>query len=207
MPLSPNLDTAGFLTRDPFLWHEAAKTLYETNITSDFMSFPKTILASGFPTTATSEAETILLDFLASLQSFLGATNTTALDYDALWAATGPEAATSSLDDFLTRVYPTLIGQQQYNLFTLPFYADYAAAHHGRRPFIGPVPLIRWAFTEGEGPEAPTQALNNKTIFMEWWETVMPPSEESCSETLLVYIGSEGTPTYRNVYRRYEKLH
>jgi hypothetical protein len=208
MPLSPNLDTAGFLTRDPFLWHEAAKALYETNITSDFTSFPKTILTSGFPATATSEAETILLDFLASLQSFLGATNTTALDYDALWAATGPpEAATSSLNDFLTLVYPTLIGQQQYNLFTLPFYADYAAAHNGRRPFIDPVPLIRWGFAEGEGPAALTQALNNKTIFMEWWETVMPPSEESCSETLLVYIGSEGTPTYRNVYRRYEKLY
>jgi hypothetical protein len=65
------------------------------------------------------------------LQSFLGATNTTALDYDALWAATGPpEAAASSLDDFLTLVYPTLIGRQQYNLFAFPFYADYAAAHN-----------------------------------------------------------------------------
>ena len=33
MPLSPDLDTAVFLTRDPYLWHEAAKSLYSTNIT------------------------------------------------------------------------------------------------------------------------------------------------------------------------------
>jgi Asp-tRNA(Asn)/Glu-tRNA(Gln) amidotransferase A subunit family amidase len=51
MPLSPDLDTAGFLTRDPYLWHEAAKALYLTNITSNFTSFPKKIPTSGFPTT------------------------------------------------------------------------------------------------------------------------------------------------------------
>ena len=63
MPLSPDLDTPGFLTRDPVVWHEAAKAIYGTNITSDYKSLPKKLLTSGFPTVARTEAQQILIDF------------------------------------------------------------------------------------------------------------------------------------------------
>ena len=204
MPLSPALDTAGFLTRDPFLWHTAAEVLYGINITSNITSFPKNIITSSFPTTATSEADAIILEFLSKLKTFLGVTKTTALNYTSLWEATRPTAAgTSSISDYLSYVYPTLIGQQQYNIFTLPFYADYEAANQGRRPFVDPSPLIRWAWAAAEGSGATNQALGNKTVFMDWWEaTVMLPNAESCSESLLLYVGSNASPTYRNVYRR-----
>ncbi|KAI5289520.1 hypothetical protein KEM54_003736, partial [Ascosphaera aggregata] len=48
IPISPVLDTFGIVTRNPQLWHIAAKVMYETNITSGFMPFPKTI-AAKFP--------------------------------------------------------------------------------------------------------------------------------------------------------------
>ena len=51
MPLAPELDTSGFLTRDPVLWTEAAKALYKENITIS-SSYPSKILTFGFPTSA-----------------------------------------------------------------------------------------------------------------------------------------------------------
>lgn len=116
MPLSPVMDTAGFLTRDPLLWHVAAQALYGTNISStNFKSFPKKILTSGFPIQATTEGQQVLLDFLAKLQTFLGATNTTALNLNTLWASAPPAAAANpSISSFMSNVYPVLIGAQQF---------------------------------------------------------------------------------------------
>jgi hypothetical protein len=204
MPLSPEMDTAGFLTRDPLLWHTAAKVLYETNISStNFKSFPKKILTSGFPTTATTEGERVLLGFLEKLQTFLGTTNTTALNLNTLWAETAhPPISDINLSEVMGDVYPVLIGSEQFTLFTTPFYADYAAAHEGRRPFIDPVPLTRWAFGESFGPNAAELASANRTAFKSWWETVViPPSKETCSDSILLYPGSLAQTTYRNVYR------
>ena len=204
MPLSPDMDTAGFLTRDPLLWHTAAQVLYETNISSsNFKSFPKKILTSGFPTSPTTEAEGVLLDFLAKLQKFLGTTNTTALNLNTLWAGTEHAPINDPIiSDVMSNVYPVLIGSEQFNIFTTPFYADYAAAHEGRRPFIDPVPLIRWAFGTSFGPNAADLANANRTVFKSWWETVVnPPSTKTCSDSILLYPGSLAQTTYRNAYR------
>ncbi|KAF7864343.1 uncharacterized protein EAF02_010311 [Botrytis sinoallii] len=203
MPLSPTLDTAGFLTRDPVLWHEAAKVLYGTNITSNFTEFPKKIWTSDFPVNATTEAESVLLDFLAKLETFLNSTSTTALDMGALWNETTPSGANgSSIDDFLSLVYPTLITQQQYSLLAEQFYADYAAANDGARPFIDPVPLSRWAWGQNNiSADATEQAIYNKTIFMDWFAAeVVPSSLISCSESLFLYPGTLAETSYRNEY-------
>ncbi|KAK6610825.1 glutamyl-tRNA amidotransferase [Botrytis cinerea] len=181
MPLSPTLDTAGFLTRDPILWHEAAKVLYGNNITSNFTEFPKKIWTSDFPENATTEAESI---------------------WGSLERKTPSGANDSSIEDFLSLVYPTLISQQQYSLLAEPFYADYAAANDGARPFIDPVPLSRWAWGQNNiSADASEQAISNKTIFMDWFaEEVVPSSPSSCSESLLLYPGTLAETSYRNVY-------
>ena len=203
MPLSPDLDTAGFLTRDPLLWHTAAKAMYGTNITSNFSTLPRKILTNNFPTTATSEAASILLDFLSKLQKFLGANSTTPITPANLWAANPPaEANGVSLSTLLNFAYPALIAQQQYELLALPFYADYAAANNGKRPFINPSPLIRWAYGQNNLPAgAADQAIQNATIFRNWWEkNVIIPTPESCSDSILLYVSSSGSPSYRNRY-------
>jgi hypothetical protein len=81
-----------------------------------------------------------------------------------------------------------------------PFYADYAAAHDGRLPFVDPVPLARWAFGD-ESPYTITDSIANKTLFMEWFNSnILVSDPVTCSDTLLLYVGSNADTTYRNTY-------
>ena len=94
-----------------------------------------------------------------------------------------------------------LIAKEQIRLVRDPFYADYAAAHDGRRPFIDPAPLIRWSFGDNSS-ETIEDAVANKTEFMSWFNTtVLVPDAETCSSSLLLYVGSDAETVYRNVYR------
>ena len=142
MPLAPQLDTAGFEARDPVIWTAAAKVLYPT-LTS-YTTFPKKIQTIGFPENASAGgSDAVVLDFLAKLEDFLGAT-TTELDYNALWNDTKPVGAgDASLRELLNLTYPVIISKQQTKLVRDPFFADYAAVHDGRRPFVDPAPLVR----------------------------------------------------------------
>ena len=139
MPLAPQLDTAGFLTRDPDIWVEAAKVLYADLPFYD--TYPKTLYTVDFPTSGDDEADAVLLDFLGKLEKFLGTTST-ALNLSTLWSTTKPQGVDPDLDDFLNITYPILISKEQTMLVREPFYAAYAAAHDGRRPFIDPAPLV-----------------------------------------------------------------
>ena len=79
MPLAPELDTSGFLTRNPVLWTEAAKALYKESITIS-SSYPSKILTFGFPTSTDSVADGLILNFLANLTDFLHA-NVTSFNF------------------------------------------------------------------------------------------------------------------------------
>jgi hypothetical protein len=198
MPLAPELDTAGFLTRDPVLWSTAAQVLYGTNITIS-NSYPTEILTVGFPVNATTDGDTILLDFLNALATFVSG-NVSEFNITATWAESKPANATSSLSQLLNITYPLLISQEQTRLVRAPFYADYAAAHDGRLPFVDPVPLVRWGFGDHSTATIP-EAVANKTLFMNWFNSeVLAPSEETCSDKLLIYVGSEADVDYRNEY-------
>lgn len=88
-----------------------------------------------------AESDAIVLSFLAKLEGFLS-TKATALNYTALWDKTKPDPNLPSLAILLNRTYPTLIGKEETKNVRDPFFADYAAAHDGRRPFIDPVPIV-----------------------------------------------------------------
>lgn len=197
MPLAPELDTAGFLTRDPFLWTAAAQALYQTNITVSH-SFPSQIKTIGFPTTADSDGDTILLDFLANITSFLSA-QAAPFNTTAAWLSSGPSNV--SLTTLLNITYPIIIGQEQTKLVRDPFYADYAAAHDGRLPFVDPAPLIRWGFADSFPDSTLDQANANRTLFADWWaDNVLVADERTCSDSLLIYVGSDADVNYRNQY-------
>lgn len=72
MPLAPELDTAGFLTKDPALWMEAAKALYGPNITIS-RRYPKKIKTVSFPTNVSQNGDELILDFLGKLTAVTGA--------------------------------------------------------------------------------------------------------------------------------------
>ncbi|KAK0507521.1 hypothetical protein JMJ35_010044 [Cladonia borealis] len=197
MPLAPQLDTAGFITRDPNIWVEAAKVLYADLPFYD--TYPKTLYTVDFPTSGDDEADAVVLDFLGKLEDFLGTTST-ALNLSTLWSTTKPQGVDADLDDFLNITYPILISKEQTMLVRDPFYAAYAAAHDGRRPFIDPAPLIRWAFGDSYPNSTLTDAITNKTIFQNWWSSQVQLNDSiTCSNSLLLYTAGAET-VYRNEY-------
>ena len=141
MPLAPELDTAGFLTRDPVIWAAAGKALYDG--LPFYTKYPKKLLTLGFPqASSTAPADVLTLGFLGKLQAFLSA-SVTVFNTTTAWAVTKPAGAPASLTELLNITYPVLISKEQTKLVRAPFFADYAAAHNGRKPFVDPVPLVR----------------------------------------------------------------
>jgi Asp-tRNA(Asn)/Glu-tRNA(Gln) amidotransferase A subunit family amidase len=198
MPLAPELDTPGFLTRDPHLWAEASKVMYEGNITSP-SARPTRIVTTGFPTKATKSGDQLLINFLEQVTTFMKA-NTTAIDIPATWAATSKVNVT--LESYLNITYAIIIAQQQVTRIRDPFYADYAAANDGRRPFINPAPLARWAFGETFPPTQLAEENRKRSIFSAWFASeILVADEETCSDGFLFYVGSQAGTKYRNTYR------
>ncbi|KAL8818807.1 MAG: hypothetical protein Q9223_002648 [Gallowayella weberi] len=202
MPLAPELDTAGFLCRDPTIWKAAGIALYPN--LPFYTTYPRTIQTLNFPTTATTEASRLALSFLSKLQNFLRAKPPTALNLTTAWASSKPASAPDSLATLLNLTYPVLISKQQTRLVRDPFYASYATAHDGRKPFVDPAPLVRWGFGDTFPASALQEAQNNKTIFMDWFNShILRNDSQSCSESLLVYTAglTASNTSYRNLYK------
>ncbi|KEY65841.1 hypothetical protein S7711_05847 [Stachybotrys chartarum IBT 7711] len=204
MPLSPTLDTPGFLVRDPQIWDAANKAMYGANYTSytSSVKYPTKILTMSLG--GNSAAARMMTDFANALAAFVGADGLETFNINSAWNETGPEEVSGvSLSDLLGLTYATLITKEQIELVREPFYADYAAAYDGRRPFVNPVPLSRWAWGDSVPDSWHADAVRNKTLFMDWFNSeVLPTSddEEQCSDAILLYPGSSGTPSPRNRY-------
>lgn len=130
MPLSTRLDTAGFVTRDPYLWDKAQKVLYGNNYTSlvgsEAVKYPTKIYTMEFYDANSSTGDAILVDFAEKLARFVGGT-VTPLELEAVWDESIPsEAGGQGVMGFMNLTYPTLIGKEQAALVRDPFYADYA---------------------------------------------------------------------------------
>ncbi|RDW72673.1 glutamyl-tRNA(Gln) amidotransferase, subunit A [Aspergillus mulundensis] len=204
MPMSPALDTAGFLTRDAKLWQAASEVLYAPAGLKSYSKYPRSIRTIDFPTDASTEANRVLLAFLHKLKTFLGNATVSPLDYDALWEDTKPHTVPedTTLTSLLNLTYGILITKQQFPRIGAKLYDDYAAANNGRRPFIDPVPLSRWNWGLSYPDSQLDIELANKEVFKAWWNsTVQVFDEETCADSLVLYVGTAGTPTYRNVYR------
>jgi hypothetical protein len=196
MPLSPVLDTPGLLARDPAIWMAAAQAMYGPNITISSV-YPKTIKTLGWPTSTTGVANQLLSKFLGNLTEYLQA-NVSAYNVTSEWATDNPTIA--PLNTLMNLTYALLITKQQIGLVRDPFYADYAAKYDGRKPFINPVPLARWGWGANQ-TNTVEEAIGNKTTFMEWANaTFLAPSSETCSQSLVLYVGSTARANPRNVY-------
>jgi hypothetical protein len=196
MPLAPVLDTPGLLARDPIVWIEAAKAMYGANV-SITDTYPRDIQTLDWPTEADSVADELLIDFLGNITDFLQA-KATAYNMTAAWSEDNVDL--EPLSTLMNLTYAIIITKQQIPLVREPFFADYAAKHDGRTPFVNPVPLARWGWGENQTMTL-EEAIADKTTFMTWTnDTVLAPSSETCSKSLLMYVGSVGSTRYRNVY-------
>ncbi|KAJ8115523.1 hypothetical protein OPT61_g2851 [Boeremia exigua] len=196
MPLAPVLDTPGLLARDPLIWKAAAQAMYGSNITLT-SAYPTSIKTLAWPTAATNVANGLLVDFLANVTDFLNA-NASAYNVTASWRTDNPSL--EPLESMMNLTYAIIITKQQIPLVREPFLADYAAAHDGRKPFINPVPLARWGWGDNQTATL-EEGIANKTTFMAWANnTFLAPSAATCSESLVMYVGSTARTNYRNVY-------
>lgn len=200
MPLAPELDTAGLLARDPVLWSEASQALYGSNL-SITHQFPNNILTHDFPTNATSDGDQILLEFLQSLTAFLHA-KVSPIDVALAWSKAENLNTTQDLEQYLNLTYPIIISQQQARLVRDGFYEDYAAVHDGRRPFVDPAPMARWAFADSWSKGQSDIENAKRGVFSTWFGSqVLARDENTCSESLFLYAASSPKVNYRNEYR------
>lgn len=128
MPMSPKLDTAGFLARDPLVWDVANAALYLSNYTSfadRSPRYPKTLYVMDLSSNNNSATQ-MRWKFASDLASFLN-TSIRALDLEKEWTLSGPtQGRTQSLSEFLNLTYAALITKEQTKLVRDPFYKDYA---------------------------------------------------------------------------------
>lgn len=132
MPLSPSMDTAGLLARDPALLDIANAAMYHRNYTRYTAkhppAYPKTLYTLGFPEDGTPKAR-ILANFAHKLARFLN-TNVTTLDMDTEWQLSGPSSAKGqTISQLLNITYTALITKDQIRLVRDPFYEDYAGMY------------------------------------------------------------------------------
>lgn len=69
------------------------------------------------------------------------------------------------------------------------------ALHDNRLPAVDPTPLVRWAYTDTLPASAHDEAINNKTVFMNWFNSeILAPVDDvtQCSSSFLLYPGSRG---------------
>jgi hypothetical protein len=197
MTASAFLTYAGVLTRDPNLLREAGHALY--GCLESVNAFPKRLFTVDFPVNISSDADKLLADFANALGKLLG-TTPEGLDVEEAWRSTGPTVAQgSNLDDYLGHIFPILTSKQQFALVADKFFADYGLAHDGRRPFVDPSPLLRWTYGQTFPACVVDEALSNMTTFGQWWRSTIQTADNStCSNSVLIYVGSDGETGYRN---------
>ena len=197
MPLAPQLDTAGFLTRDPIIWSTAAKAMYAD--LPFYSEYPKKLYTLGFPISGDTEADAIVLSFLGKLETFLS-TKATALNLSTAWSNSKPASAPATLTELLNTTYAIFVTKEQTRLVRDPWFAAYGAVYDGRRPFVNPSPLTRWTFGDTYPASAVTEAVANKTIFQDWYSMNVQRNDSiTCSDSLVLYA-SAVEPVYRNEY-------
>ncbi|TCD63124.1 hypothetical protein EIP91_005996 [Steccherinum ochraceum] len=208
MPLSPVFDTGGVFARDAKAWAKVGHWWYQN--LSDFTQFPKKI---WFPldsfggsflngtTPAPGSSDAIFNDFVTKLEGFLGVNRTTFNFLDS-WNTTKPANSTApSIGVLLNTAYADIATPDQVALVADPFINAFKAEHSGRAPFISPSPLIHWAFGRGVTPAQRVEAIQNKTIFLNWFaQNIVKPDNTTCSDSIFLYPHSVGATNYRNQY-------
>ncbi|CEJ82024.1 hypothetical protein VHEMI02116 [[Torrubiella] hemipterigena] len=205
-PLSPVLDTAGLLTRDPKLWDTALAVLYGKNYTSlaneKHVEYPKIIYMVDIPGANGSSVSQLFGKFVTDAAKLMGA-EVKPISLESLWEETrSADAPQVSLDELLNRTYPVLVSKNQATLVRDGFFADYAAKFDGRKPFVNPSARGRWEFADTLAENELEDAYRNRTIFADWLtKTVLPRTNgTACSNAFLLYPAAHGSVNRTDTY-------
>lgn len=199
VPLGPQFDTAGLLARDPKVWRTASRAMY-TGLTTGYSKLPSKVITYQLPsaenTPDLTDEQKLIVQFVENITKHLSATTST-YNLSTHWAETRPPGIPEDYNVLLNITWPILAAQEQVRLLRDPLYKAYAARNDGRTPFVNSFSNSTWTWASGQ-PDLIEEATLNKTIFMDWWNTVaLPNNTESCSESVFLYVFHAAQPTYR----------
>ncbi|KAJ1335616.1 amidase [Microdochium nivale] len=198
VPLSPQFDTAGFLARNPKLWHAASKVMY-SGLTTGYTKLPSKIITYELPLNDTpdlTDAQKLVAQFVDKVNKHLSATIST-FNLSTSWADTRPPGTPENYNDLLNITWPILAAQEQIHHIRDPLFTAYAAKYDGRVPFVNDWTNSSWNWAS-QFPDLIDEAVHNKTIFMDWWNTIaLPNNTDSCSESIFLYVFNAAQPKFR----------
>ncbi|KAJ1548638.1 hypothetical protein HK405_001514 [Cladochytrium tenue] len=212
MPLAASMDTSGYFARTPELFRLIGEALYANSTVvsstgseqdqATTLLVPYDLWSSYYNSSgafiSTTAAGLAFNSFITSLASHLGAT-IDRTSFASKW--TSAALSNSTLSSYLNVTYPVIIGKYQYDNLATPFISDYKNKTGGLTPFIDPVPLVRWAWAVAQGETVYEDNLSRKQVFSDFLSnTVFPASSTQCSSSLLLYVQSSGSTSYRNAY-------
>ncbi|PNP49581.1 hypothetical protein THARTR1_09903 [Trichoderma harzianum] len=177
MPLSPTMDTIGFITRDPTLWDVAQAALYHSKYTSyageTTPKWPKKIYNIGsWPDPADPTPLDDLTQTLVDIRDKIVELTGSELHVTEIadeWSKSRPKAAqNASINDVLDRVYAAKVEKDVVRLT----------------------------------PDSELVAAEaNRTMFRDWLQSeLLTPDEETCSSAIIIYAIVLADPVPRNVY-------
>lgn len=112
-----------------------------------------------------------------NVASYLSAT-ATVFNLTQFWEKAFPNSPPFA--QFINNTYDVITSSEQVRLVREPFYADYAATNEGRRPFVNPSGLARWAVADNNTLTM-DEARNKQQQFKDWLSTdILPEDAETC---------------------------
>ncbi|OCF30351.1 hypothetical protein I316_07995 [Kwoniella heveanensis BCC8398] len=208
IPMMPDMDTAGFFSRDAVKGRDFSKGWYGDRF-GNYTSLPKTLKFpngswSGFDGIA---AGPILEKFRADLLDFVRPqTVDTRSDYESVWNETGyyEAAGNRNISVYMGGNWGGLVYHWQWFNFGAPFFEDYQAANDGRNPFVAPSPAGRWAFGRTNITEEMYQDFHRRKDTYQQFITkhVLTHDNDTCTNAIIVSPSTTGSTNYRNIYRQ-----
>ncbi|KAF4459502.1 glutamyl-tRNA(Gln) amidotransferase [Fusarium albosuccineum] len=205
IPLSPAMDTASILTRDPILWSKITQVLYSGSIKGRRSPYPKSIFLDPSSAQKLADVKEKYLEvvdatenFLKSVSEILSAKVTT-FSIDEAWNKSGPAAFKETpISNIVDLVYRNLKFQEQWLTFGKGFVEEYMSLHDGEFPYMTPLTRLGWLTVNATmGEDIHQQDLRYKAGVEQWFsENVLSSDNDTCSNALYIYFTLPST-TYK----------
>jgi hypothetical protein len=204
LPLSPSMDTAGMLVRDPLLWANINRVLYDETV-QEYDELPSQIFLDpaiqshikDFERDSPQAAEAVTR-FLDGLSDVLSA-KAKPLSLEDVWTNSTPEAYNGTRPDIaITTLYSSLTRYEQWIEVGKDFIEEYQSSHDGAFPYMTEAIREGWLdVNETYTEETYKDDLANKKAIEDWVDRkVLSPDTKSCSKAIYVYL-SIASPFYK----------
>jgi Asp-tRNA(Asn)/Glu-tRNA(Gln) amidotransferase A subunit family amidase len=184
IPLSTSMDTCGTLARDPLVWNDINRVLYD-DFAKTYPEFPAKILINEVsnPDPGFEAWQNASMAILAKIALHMNAT-IHEVSIDKLWNSTAN--STYILADNTTQVYGELCQYEQWNEFGRAYLSEYEQSHSGRLPHMVPGTIQGWQDADTNITASDVaNAQDFRQTAANWSQGhFLIPNEYACSEAI-----------------------